>query len=142
MFLLFDQGLKPNVVDSSNNLVTLPELEAWTWYCVMVQSRYDYYNKTSGYTAPQCMQTEGDTLFWQKFLYFLVSLVVCFLLVLLSYTFFRFYRVIKHTVYPTIQLPAYIQEVGYTWANEHTHPIKCYLSHAPNTTSVDLTAKC
>ena len=59
MFLLFEQGLKPNVVNSNNNLVTLPELEAWTWYCVMVQSRYDYYNKTSGYTAPQCMQTEG-----------------------------------------------------------------------------------
>ncbi|XP_024244816.1 interferon alpha/beta receptor 1a [Oncorhynchus tshawytscha] len=104
------RGLKPNVVNSNNNLVTLPELEAWTWYCVMVQSRYDYYNKTSGYTAPQCMQTEGDTQWRQIFLYFLVSLVVCFLLVLLPYTFFRFYRVLKHTFYPTIQLPAYIQE--------------------------------
>ncbi|CAB1346578.1 unnamed protein product [Coregonus sp. 'balchen'] len=83
------QGLKPKVVDSSNNLVTLPELEAWTWYCVMVQSRYDYYNKTSSYTAPQCMQTEGDTLCWQIFL---VSLVACILLVLLPYAFFRFYR--------------------------------------------------
>ena len=59
MFLLDVQGLKPKVLDSSNNLVTLPELEAWTWYCVMIQSRYDYYNKTSSYTEPQCMQTEG-----------------------------------------------------------------------------------
>uniref|UniRef100_A0A4W5KVF7 Fibronectin type-III domain-containing protein n=1 Tax=Hucho hucho TaxID=62062 RepID=A0A4W5KVF7_9TELE len=91
------QGLKPKVLDSSNNLVTLPELRAWTWYCVMIQSRYDYYNKTSSYTEPQCMQTEGDTPYWQIFLYFLVSLVVCFLLVLLpSYAFFRFYRVLKH----------------------------------------------
>lgn len=59
VFLLDVQGLKPKVVDSSNNLVMLPELEAWTWYCVMIQSRYDYYNKTSVYTEPQCMQTEG-----------------------------------------------------------------------------------
>ncbi|XP_052348785.1 interferon alpha/beta receptor 1a-like isoform X4 [Oncorhynchus keta] len=105
------QGLKPKVLDSSNNLVTLPELEAWTWYCVMIQSRYDYYNKTSSYTEPQCMQTGGDTPYWQIFLYFLVSMMVCFLLVLLpSYAFFRFYRVLKNTFYPSIQLPAHIQE--------------------------------
>ncbi|XP_014030029.2 interferon alpha/beta receptor 1a isoform X1 [Salmo salar] len=105
------QGLKPKVVDSSNNLVMLPEQEAWTWYCVIIQSRYDYYNKTSGYTEPQCMQTEGDTPYGQIFLYFLVSMVVCFLLVLLpSYAFFRFYRVLKNTFYPSIQLPAHIQE--------------------------------
>nr|XP_014030030.1 unnamed protein product [Salmo salar] len=105
------EGLKPKVVDSSNNLVMLPELEAWTWYCVMIQSRYDYYNKTSVYTEPQCMQTEGDTPYGQIFLYFLVSMVVCFLLVLLpSYAFFRFYRVLKNTFYPSIQLPAHIQE--------------------------------
>ncbi|KAM9447850.1 interferon alpha/beta receptor 1b-like isoform 2-T2 [Salvelinus alpinus] len=105
------QGLKPKVVDSSNNLVTLPELEAWTWYCVMIQSRYYYYNKTSSYTEPQCMQTEGDTPYWQIFLYFLVSMMLCFLLVLLpSYAFFMFYRVLKNTVYPSIQLPAHIQE--------------------------------
>ncbi|CAB1329119.1 unnamed protein product [Coregonus sp. 'balchen'] len=105
------QGLNPKVEVSSENLVTLPELEAWTWYCVMVQSRYDYYNKTSGYTAPQCMQTEGDTPYWQIFLYFLVSMVVCFLFVLLpSYAAFRFYRVLKYAFYPSIQLPAHIQE--------------------------------
>uniref|UniRef100_A0A8C8HZE6 Fibronectin type-III domain-containing protein n=1 Tax=Oncorhynchus tshawytscha TaxID=74940 RepID=A0A8C8HZE6_ONCTS len=105
------QGLKPKVLDSSNNLVTLPELEAWTWYCVMIQSRYDYYNKTSSYTEPQCMQTEGDTPYGQIFLYFLVSMMVCFLLVLLpSYTLFRFYRVLKNTFYPSIQLPVHIQE--------------------------------
>uniref|UniRef100_A0AAZ3REX9 Fibronectin type-III domain-containing protein n=1 Tax=Oncorhynchus tshawytscha TaxID=74940 RepID=A0AAZ3REX9_ONCTS len=99
------------LLDSSNNLVTLPELEAWTWYCVMIQSRYDYYNKTSSYTEPQCMQTEGDTPYGQIFLYFLVSMMVCFLLVLLpSYTLFRFYRVLKNTFYPSIQLPVHIQE--------------------------------
>uniref|UniRef100_A0A8C8HZT4 Fibronectin type-III domain-containing protein n=1 Tax=Oncorhynchus tshawytscha TaxID=74940 RepID=A0A8C8HZT4_ONCTS len=106
---------QPKVLDSSNNLVTLPELEAWTWYCVMIQSRYDYYNKTSSYTEPQCMQTEGDTPYGQIFLYFLVSMMVCFLLVLLpSYTLFRFYRVLKNTFYPSIQLPVHIQEVGLT----------------------------
>uniref|UniRef100_A0AAZ3R0S4 Fibronectin type-III domain-containing protein n=1 Tax=Oncorhynchus tshawytscha TaxID=74940 RepID=A0AAZ3R0S4_ONCTS len=108
---------QPKVLDSSNNLVTLPELEAWTWYCVMIQSRYDYYNKTSSYTEPQCMQTEGrNDHFTLKtwrfiFLYFLVSMMVCFLLVLLpSYTLFRFYRVLKNTFYPSIQLPVHIQE--------------------------------
>ncbi|KAK6309548.1 hypothetical protein J4Q44_G00194290 [Coregonus suidteri] len=80
------QGLNPKVEVSSENL-------------------------TSGYTAPQCMQTEGDTPYWQIFLYFLVSMVVCFLFVLLpSYAAFRFYRVLKYAFYPSIQLPAHIQE--------------------------------
>ena len=44
------------------NTVTLPDLRAWTWYCVSVQSRYDFYSKTSAFTTPHCMQTEGEKL--------------------------------------------------------------------------------
>ncbi|KAL0985546.1 hypothetical protein UPYG_G00158450 [Umbra pygmaea] len=105
------QGRKPKEIQTSITLVTLPELEAWTRYCVMVQSCYDYYNKSSRYTAAKCMQTEGDTPPWQILLYFLLSLVVCFLLVLLPcYIAFRFCRVLKSTFYPSNQLPLHIQE--------------------------------
>ncbi|KAM4609095.1 interferon alpha/beta receptor 1a-like isoform 2-T2 [Polymixia lowei] len=105
------QGLKTEVIDSSVNLVTLPDLKPWTWYCVSVQSRYDYYNKSSGFTSPHCMQTEGATPWWLIFLYFVASLVICFVGVLLPlYGFFRCYRVLKATLYPSIQLPPHIQE--------------------------------
>lgn len=40
--------------------MTLPDLKSWTWYCVMVQSRVEYYNKSSSFTSPLCMQTEGN----------------------------------------------------------------------------------
>ncbi|KAF0026090.1 hypothetical protein F2P81_020827 [Scophthalmus maximus] len=53
------KALRPQMLSSSANLVTLPSLKSWTWYCVSVQSRYDFYNKSSSFTAPQCMQTEG-----------------------------------------------------------------------------------
>lgn len=57
-------------------------------------------------------------------------MVVCFLLVLLpSYTFFRFYRVFKNTFYPSIQLPAHIQEVrptnAYSTVNSITVISRC-----------------
>ncbi|XP_010904274.2 interferon alpha/beta receptor 1b isoform X1 [Esox lucius] len=105
------QGLKREVLNTSSTLVTLPGLDAWSWYCVTVQARYDYYNKASRYIAPMCMQTEGDTPHWQIFLYFLIALVVCFLLVLLlCYTGFRCYKVLKNTFYPSNQLPYHIQE--------------------------------
>ena len=49
------------VVNSGAEHVTLPGLQSWTWYCVKVQSRFDYYNKTSSFSSTQCMQTEGET---------------------------------------------------------------------------------
>uniref|UniRef100_UPI003AAACD56 interleukin-10 receptor subunit beta n=1 Tax=Centroberyx gerrardi TaxID=166262 RepID=UPI003AAACD56 len=105
------QGLRTKVVNTSVNLVTLPELEVWTWYCVSVQSRYDYYNKSSNFTSPHCMQTEGTVPWWQILLYFLASLVICFMLVVLTlYGSFRCYSTLKATLYPSIQLPTHIQE--------------------------------
>lgn len=44
----------------NTTMVTLPGLKAWTWYCVRVQSRDDFYSKTSDFTVPHCMQTEGN----------------------------------------------------------------------------------
>ncbi|XP_006810529.1 interferon alpha/beta receptor 1a-like, partial [Neolamprologus brichardi] len=44
----------------NTTMVTLPGLKAWTWYCVSVQSRDDFYSKTSDFTVPHCMQTEGN----------------------------------------------------------------------------------
>lgn len=103
--------LHPHVLDTDVNLVTLPDLQAWTSYCVSVQSRFDFYNKSSSFTAPHCMQIEGATPWWQIVLYFLLSLVLGFVVVLLPlYLFFRCYRTLKSSFYPSIQLPAHIQE--------------------------------
>ncbi|XP_040004470.1 interleukin-10 receptor subunit beta [Xiphias gladius] len=105
------QELRPQTLSSSTNMVTLPNLKAWTWYCVSIQSRYDFYNKSSSFTSPQCMQTEGDTPWWQILLYFLGSLVICFLVMLLSlYSSFWCYKTLKATLYPSNQLPTHFKE--------------------------------
>ncbi|KAF3695200.1 Interferon alpha/beta receptor 1a Membrane-associated type I interferon receptor [Channa argus] len=94
-------------LSKSANLVTLPNLKPWTWYCVKVQSRYDFYNKSSSFTSPLCMQTEGDTPWWQIFLIFLGSLILWFLVMLLSlYSFFWCYKIIKKTFFPSVSLPS------------------------------------
>ena len=59
---VFPQSPDTVVVDTHVNMVTLPDLRAWTWYCVSVQSRYDFYSKFSAFTTPHCMQTEGEEL--------------------------------------------------------------------------------
>ncbi|KAG7463675.1 hypothetical protein MATL_G00179100 [Megalops atlanticus] len=98
-------------IETSNKLVTLTNLEPWTMYCMRVQSRYDFYKKASHFSPTQCQQTTGQTPFWQIFLWFLASLVLCFLGVLLpSYASLRSYRVIKATFFPSYQLPSNIQE--------------------------------
>ncbi|KAJ8004589.1 hypothetical protein DPEC_G00137850 [Dallia pectoralis] len=114
------QCLRPEVINTSNTLVTLPGLDSRTWYCVSVQARYDLYNKGSRYTAPVCMMTDGDVQPWKIVLYFLVALVVCCLLVLLLfYIVFRFHLVIKNTFYPSNQLPCHIQEyLDYTTGSD------------------------
>ncbi|XP_026151762.1 interferon alpha/beta receptor 1b-like [Mastacembelus armatus] len=105
------QALRTQMLDSSANIVTLPNLRAWTWYCVRIQSRYDFYNKSSSFTIPQCMQTEGNTPWWQIFLYFLGSLLLCFLFVLLLlYSSFCCYKKLKTTLWPSIQLPSHFKE--------------------------------
>lgn len=42
------------------NLVTLSDLKAWTWYCVVVQTRNKNYWKESSFTSQQCIQTKGE----------------------------------------------------------------------------------
>ncbi|XP_023154691.2 interleukin-10 receptor subunit beta [Amphiprion ocellaris] len=98
-------------VSSSANVVTLPNLKPWTWYCVSVQTRYDFYNKSSSFTSPHCVQTEGATPWWQIFVYFLGSLVICFLVMLLSlYGSFWCCKTFKTTLYPPNQLPTHFKE--------------------------------
>ncbi|KAI3356620.1 hypothetical protein L3Q82_017832, partial [Scortum barcoo] len=100
------QALRSQTLCSHANMVTLPNLKAWTWYCVSIQSRYDFYNKSSSFTSPHCMQTEGATPWWQIFVYFVSSLVICFLVMSLSlYGSFWCYKTFKATLYPSIQLP-------------------------------------
>ncbi|XP_066542796.1 interleukin-10 receptor subunit beta isoform X2 [Hoplias malabaricus] len=102
---------KPNYLTTKNNLVIIPELDTWTWYCLRVQSRYDFYNKNSVFSPTYCTQTDGQMPYWQIFLYFLLSLAVSFLFVLgLSLCFLKSFKIIKNIFYPSIQLPTHIQE--------------------------------
>ncbi|XP_029315432.1 interferon alpha/beta receptor 1b-like [Cottoperca gobio] len=104
------QAFRTQTLTSSANVVTLSNLKAWTRYCVSIQSCYDFYNKSSSFTSSLCMQTEGSTPWWQIVGYFLVSLVSCFLFMLLSlYSSFWGYKYLKSTFYPSVQLPTHFQ---------------------------------
>ncbi|XP_071340719.1 interleukin-10 receptor subunit beta [Trachinotus anak] len=108
------QTSRTQTLNSTANVVTLPHLKAWTWYCVSVQSCRDFYKKRSSFTSPQCLQTEGNSPWWQIFLYFLGSLVVCFLVMLfLLYSPFWCYKTLKATLYPSNQLPSHFTEYLY-----------------------------
>ncbi|KAG7331526.1 hypothetical protein KOW79_005495 [Hemibagrus wyckioides] len=102
---------KPNNLTSSNNLVILPELESWTWYCVRVQSKDNYYKKTSAFSPIYCIQTDGQIPYWQIVLYFLLSLGLSFLVCLIFFMCsFRAVKVVKSTFFPSVPLPSHIQE--------------------------------
>ncbi|XP_069544453.1 interleukin-10 receptor subunit beta [Brachyistius frenatus] len=108
------QGPTTQTLISKVNMVTLPSLKSWTWYCVSVQTHCDYYNRTSSFTVPHCMQTEGAIPWWQIFRYFLASLVVCFLIMLISLSgSFWCCKTLKATFYPTNQLPHHFKEYLY-----------------------------
>ncbi|KAK2839394.1 hypothetical protein Q5P01_013134 [Channa striata] len=91
-------------LSTSANLVTLPNLKSWTWYCVKVQSRFE--NKSSSFTLPHCMETKGNTPWWQIFLYFGGSVAA----LLLLYSCFLCYKTIKATFYPSNQLPPHLKK--------------------------------
>ncbi|TDH07150.1 hypothetical protein EPR50_G00121800 [Perca flavescens] len=104
------EDLETQTLASNVPVVTLSDLKAWTWYCVSIQSRYDFFNKESSFTSPHCVQTEGAFLWWQIFGYFLLSLVICFLFVLVILcSFFWFFKTVKATFYPSNQLPTHFQ---------------------------------
>ncbi|XP_074551562.1 interferon alpha/beta receptor 1b-like isoform X2 [Halichoeres trimaculatus] len=106
------QVLKVFSLQSRVNVVTLPSLKAWTWYCVRVQTQGDdYYNKSSSFTSPLCLQTQGPLPWWKILLYFLGSVLVFFLLVLILLCgSFWCFRTLKSTLYPSIQLPSHFSE--------------------------------
>ncbi|KAK7153520.1 hypothetical protein R3I94_007029 [Phoxinus phoxinus] len=111
---------KAEVLKTQNNVVTLSELDRWTWYCVRVQSRYDFYYKTSVFSDTHCTSNEGLTPYWQIFLYFLLSLGLCFLLVLLVwFIFYKAFEFLKSIFYPNVQLPPHIQEL---WLSDSETP--------------------
>ncbi|XP_062861627.1 interleukin-10 receptor subunit beta [Trichomycterus rosablanca] len=101
----------PNELKTSYNLVILPNLESWTWHCVRVQSRDDFYNKTSAFSPTYCAQTDGQTPYWKMFLFFLLSLVLSFLVVLGIYGWVHWLsKVAKNIFYPSVSLPTHIRE--------------------------------
>ncbi|KAM9486680.1 interferon alpha/beta receptor 1b-like isoform 2-T2 [Clarias gariepinus] len=100
-----------NNITTTNNLVILPDLESWTWYCVRVKSLDDYYRKQSVFSPTYCTQTDGQTPYWQIVLYFLLSLVLCFLMFLALCLFIiRVVKIVKSTFYPSVLLPAHFHE--------------------------------
>ncbi|KAJ8282235.1 hypothetical protein COCON_G00047540 [Conger conger] len=110
-------------LNTSINIVTLPDLEPWAVYCFRVQSRYNFYNKISSFSQMLCQQTTDRTPLWQILLWFLASLVLCFLCVLLpSYGLLKFYWLVKATFFPNCQLPDNIQEYLYDSSPDSDRP--------------------
>ncbi|XP_061774510.1 interleukin-10 receptor subunit beta [Nerophis ophidion] len=105
------QVLEPKILKSDKSEVTLTNLKSWTFYCVRVQSRFDFYNKTSTFTLSKCIQTEGPIPLWKRILYFLGSFFLFFLVVLLLlYISLKCYWTVKETFYPKIHLPPFFQK--------------------------------
>ncbi|XP_051564099.1 interferon alpha/beta receptor 1a-like [Myxocyprinus asiaticus] len=102
-----DSSQQAEVLRTESNVVTLSKLDRLTQYCVRVQSRCEFYNKSSVFSDVHCTQTGGETPYLQIFV-FLLSLLICFLVVLLLS--FCLYKIIKSIFYPSIQLPVYIKE--------------------------------
>ncbi|XP_073701452.1 interferon alpha/beta receptor 1a-like isoform X3 [Garra rufa] len=108
------------VLETKTNVVTLPELDRQTWYCVRVQSRYKYYDKSSVFSDTHCARTEGPMPYWQIFLFILISVLLLFLLVLLLYfCFYKMLTSLKNIFWPAVQLPDHIQEL---WLSDSEKP--------------------
>uniref|UniRef100_A0A671M5S7 Interleukin 10 receptor, beta n=1 Tax=Sinocyclocheilus anshuiensis TaxID=1608454 RepID=A0A671M5S7_9TELE len=114
-----EEPQKAKVLETKNNLVMLTELDRQTWYCVRVQSCDGSHNKSSVFSDTHCTRTEGQMPYWQIFLYFLISLLLCFLLVLLNFCFYKMFTLLKNTFCPAIQLPDHIQEL---WLSDSEKP--------------------
>ncbi|XP_043987605.1 interleukin-10 receptor subunit beta isoform X1 [Gambusia affinis] len=107
----YGKGSMPETTTTETNILTLSSVKPWTRYCVQIRSRDDFYNKTSTFTAPLCTQTEGVVPWWKIFLYFLLSLVSCFLTVLLFlYGGHYCIQKCKATFLPNEKLPSYIKQ--------------------------------
>ncbi|XP_041856718.1 interferon alpha/beta receptor 1b-like [Melanotaenia boesemani] len=95
------QALPQHMLSKKVNVVNVLDLKAWTRYCVSVQTRYDFYNKSSCFSPPVCVQTEGAVRWWQITGYFLGALMVCFLVVLSStYGSFWCFKTCKDMFFP------------------------------------------
>ncbi|XP_063049807.1 interleukin-10 receptor subunit beta [Engraulis encrasicolus] len=94
-------------LNSSVSLVTLSSLVEGEVYCARVQTRYDYYNKASTYTSPQCLKVTGVTPYWQVALWFLLALLLVSGVVMLF--FYTSVRVLKITR-PSNKLPTHMHQ--------------------------------
>ncbi|XP_043104814.1 interferon alpha/beta receptor 1a-like [Puntigrus tetrazona] len=114
-----EEPQKAKDLETKNNLVMLTDLHRQTLYCVRVQSRDDFYNKSSIFSDTHCIRTEGQMPYWQRFLFFLISLLLCLLLVLLYCCFHKMFMIFKTTFCPAIELPDHIQEL---WLSDSEKP--------------------
>ncbi|KAM4731517.1 interferon alpha/beta receptor 1b-like [Anableps anableps] len=103
--------LMTKMLTTNVSFLTLSDLAPWTQYCVKIQSCDDFYNKNSSFTSPLCTQTKGVIPWWKIFLFFLLSLVICFLLVLIFlYGSHQCFQMCKATFHPNEKLPSYIKQ--------------------------------
>ncbi|XP_072315392.1 interferon alpha/beta receptor 1b-like [Eucyclogobius newberryi] len=98
-------------VDSPNTMVTLDKLSFWTFYCVSVQSLTIDPDRTSAFTEPLCLSTEGPH--WLKIcLCFLASLCGAFLLVFgVSFGAFHCHRRLKNSFHPRVTRPVFLDQL-------------------------------
>ncbi|RVE57830.1 hypothetical protein OJAV_G00203120 [Oryzias javanicus] len=104
-----EQTFLTKTISTNSNVVVLSDLKSLTWYCVKVQSYTKYYNRTSGFTSPVCMKTDGNPPCWQILLIFMAFLVIVApvvgLLIVGAFKCSRFFKPIFHP-----QLPSFLFE--------------------------------
>ncbi|XP_016895253.1 interferon alpha/beta receptor 1b-like isoform X2 [Cynoglossus semilaevis] len=117
-------------LNTTATFVTLPGLKAWTRYCVSVQSREDgEHRKSSIFSHPHCLETEGHLSWWQIVLYFLSALLVFLLLVLLLiWCFFYSCVTLKSIWFPSSQLPTHLEQ--FLRHSPRSHPPRLLTPHS------------
>ncbi|NXM06961.1 INAR1 protein, partial [Tyrannus savana] len=102
------------VKETKQTVATLPDLAPETLYCVKVQAFSEAYNKSSGYSQEECIQTPAEKAFPLIILAtFIVALVAVLLVALpLVFVLYQAYSKIKYVFFPACQPPLNIEGFG------------------------------
>ncbi|XP_055008904.1 interleukin-10 receptor subunit beta [Boleophthalmus pectinirostris] len=96
---------------SPNTRVVQENLQSWTRYCVSVQSLTIEPNRTSTFTVPVCIGTNGAFSWGKICLIFFSCLFFVFLLVFgLVLGCFLCHRIYKNSFNPKVDLPSFLDE--------------------------------
>ncbi|NWU85389.1 INAR1 protein, partial [Onychorhynchus coronatus] len=105
---------EPKVKETKQTVATIHGLTPETLYCVKVQAFSEAYNKSSGYSQEECIQTLAGKAFSLIILATFVAALFAVLLVALPLVFvlYQAYSKIKYVFFPACQPPLNIEGFG------------------------------